>query len=86
MRRMNEEELNDEQLDQLDDLQNAAAELLDIMSDYYHDGNVEDVYKLIEYAQLIIERRGMRAHFPAHIDDGVNSYTIDYTDEEIKGE
>ena len=84
MRRMNEEELNDDQLEQIDALEDAASELLSVMSDGEHDGDLQDIFDLIEYAQEIIEKRGLRAHFPAHIYDGENDYTIDYTDEEIK--
>ena len=89
MRRMNEEELNDEQIEQIDALEDAARELISIMSNQEYDGTREDcgfsdVYLLIECAQEIVEKAGFRAYFPAHIDDGVNSYTIDYTDEEIK--
>lgn len=84
MRRMNEEELNDEQLEQLDMLEEAASELLAVMSDEKHDGDLDDLYNLIEYAQTLVEKRGLRAHFPAHIFDGERDYTIDYTDEEIK--
>ena len=84
MRRMNEEELNDDQLEFLDELEGAAMELLGLVSDDEHDGDLEDVFSLIEDAVVIIEKRGLRAHFPTHIDDGKNSYTIDYTDEEIK--
>lgn len=55
------------------------------MSDGKHDRDLEDVYSLIGYAQSIIEKKGMRAHFPAHIYDEKRDmeYTIDYTDEEI---
>lgn len=84
MRRMNEEELNDDQLEQIDALEDAASELLSVMSDGEHDGDLQDIFDLIECAQGIIEKRGLRAHFPAHIYDGENDYTIDYTDEEIK--
>ena len=84
MRRMNEEELNDDQLGVLDELESAAKELLDLVSDDEHDGDLEDVYSLIEDAVSIIEKRGLRAHFPTHIEDGENSYTIDYTDEELR--
>ena len=84
MRRMNEEELNDDQFGFLDELEGAARELLGLVSDDEHDGDLEDVFDLIEDAVAIIEKRGLRAHFPTHIDDGENSYTIDYTDEEIK--
>ena len=84
MRRMNKEELNDEQLEQLDMLEDAARELLSVMTDGDYEGDLEDVYDLIEYAQSIAEKRGFRAHFPAHIFDGDIDYTIDYTDEEIK--
>ena len=85
MRRMYEEEFNDEQLEQIDYLESAAAELLSVMSDGKHDRDLEDVYSLIGYAQSIIEKKGMRAHFPAHIYDEKRDieYTIDYTDEEI---
>lgn len=81
---MNEEELNDDQLAQIDALEEAATELLVVMSDGKHDGNVEDVYNLIECAQYIIEQKGLRAHFPAHVFERGVDYTIDYTDEEIK--
>lgn len=85
MRRMNEEELNDDQFRFLDELEGAARELLWLISDDEYDGgDLEDIYNLIEDAVAIIEKRGLRAHFPTHIDDGENSYTIDYTDEEIK--
>ena len=86
MRRMNEEELNDEQVEQINALEDTATELLSVMSDGNFDieENLEDIYDLIEYAQSIVEKNGVRAHFPAHIDDGNVSYTIDYTDEEIK--
>ena len=89
MRRMNEEDLNDEQVEQVDALEDAARELISVMSDQKYDGTREDcgfsdVYLLIECAQEIVEKAGFRAHFPAHIDDGENSYTVDYTDEEIK--
>ena len=83
MRRMNEEELNDEQLDQIDKLEDVARELIMAMSDDEYEGELEDVYDLLYRAQAIVENSGHRAHFPAHIDDGNNSYTIDYTDEEI---
>ena len=84
MRRMNEEELNDGQLGFLDELERAARELLNLVSDDKHDGDLDDVFCLIEDAVAIIEKRGLRAHFPTHIDDGENSYTVDYTDEEIR--
>ena len=89
MRRMNEEELNYEQINQIDSLEDAARELIYVMSNGKYDGTREDcgfsdVYLLIECAQEVVEKAGFRAYFPTHIDDGVNSYTIDYTDEEIK--
>ena len=86
MRRMNEEELNDEQLEQIDMLDGAARELLSVMSDDEHDGDLADVFALIEYAQELVEKAGYRAHFPAHIFHEDLDYTIDYTDEEIKQE
>lgn len=83
MRRMDEEDLNNEQIEQIDMLENAASELFSIMTDGKYEESLEDIYDLLYRAQAIIENNGARAHFPAHIDDGVNSYTIDYTDEEI---
>lgn len=85
MRRMDEENLNDEQIEQLDDLENAVRELLSVMSEgQYEDPEMEDIYDLLEKSQEILEKRNIRVYFPAHIEDTQGrSYTIDYTDEEI---
>lgn len=85
MRRMDEENLNDEQIEQLDDLENAVRELLSVMSEgQYEDPEMEDIYDLLEKSQEILEKRNIRVYFPSHIEDAQGrSYTIDYTDEEI---
>jgi len=88
MLRMGEENMNDEQIEQLDDLENAVRELFSVMSkDEYNEPELEDIYDLLEDAQAILEKRNIRAYFPAHIEDAQGrSYTIDYTDEELRDE
>lgn len=88
MLRMGEEELTDDQMEQLDDLENAVRELFSIMSkDEYNDPQREDIYDLLEDAQTILEKRNIRAYFPSHIEDAQGrSYTIDFTDEELSDE
>lgn len=85
MRRMNEEDLNADQTQQLNDLETAACELLSIMSEgKYEDPKIEEIYDLLEKAQDLLEKRNIRAYFPTHIEDAQGrSYTIDYTDEKL---
>lgn len=89
MRTMNTTELNDTQLRQIDALENAACELLNVMSmnkygDGYGNGELQDIYDLLYEAQAILEAKGIRAYFPEHINDVEHgNYTIDFTDEEI---